>query len=256
MVEAVLHFLKIHRKMILGNPTVIVQNMLCKAPKPLNAINMILGFLANQRFRVVDGKVLPEPLQRVVAPEGIGIVDRPFSGFLSDDGHKLLLGHMLHNSRIDLAVALQEAKYNVFTGCTAPALALASAAKVGLIQLHLTVQFAALKLCHMVDRFAQALVDARDRLVVKAKVMRKTVRRLLLIESLHNSDLRAYALQGLLFSTGPVAAPDISTTRLRYSERTAEYALFTPQKVGRAPENVLFCCNHKGIVAPRGYETH
>ena len=97
MVEAVLHFLKIHRKMIFGNPAIIVQNMLRKTPKTLNTVDMVLGFLVDQRFRVVDGEVLPQPFQGIVASEGVGVVDRSFPGFLSDNGHELLFRHMLHH---------------------------------------------------------------------------------------------------------------------------------------------------------------
>ncbi len=256
MIETVFNLFKIHRKMIFGNPAIIVQNMLRKAPKTLNTVDMILGFLADQCFRVVDGEMLPQPLQGVVASEGVGVVDRSLPGFLADDRHQLFFGNVLHYARIDLAIALQEAKDNVFAGSATSAPALASAAKVAFIHLHLAVQFAALKLRHVVDRFAEMLIDAGDGLIVKAKVMREAIGRLLLVESLDNGNLRPHPFQRLLFSTGLVATPDVSSIRLRDLERTAENTLFAPQKVGRAPENVLFSCNHKGILAPRGYETH
>ena len=256
MVESVLHFFKIHRKVIFGNPAVIVQNMFGKTPKALNAINMILGFFVDHCFGVVDGMVLAQPLQRIVAPKSIRVIDRSFSRFLSDDGHELFFGDVLDHSGIDLAISLQQAKYDVFTGRSSSALALPPAAKVALVHLHLAVQFATLKFSHMVNRFTQTLVDAGNRLIIEAKVMRKSVRRLLLVEALHNGDLSSYALQGLLFSTWLVPTPYIPARGLHHLERTTEYTLFAPQKVGRAPENVLFACNHKDIVAPRGYETH
>ena len=43
MIESVLHFFKIHRKVIPGNPPVIVQNMLRITPKTLNAVDMVLA---------------------------------------------------------------------------------------------------------------------------------------------------------------------------------------------------------------------
>jgi hypothetical protein len=100
------------------------------------------------------------------------------------------------------------------------------------------------------------LVHSRDCLVVEAKIVRETISRLLLVEALDDGDFRAYPLQGLLSSTGLIMAPHVPARRLRDLERTAKNTLFTPQKVGRAPENVLFCCNHKDMLAPRGYETH
>ncbi|MDP3795000.1 MAG: hypothetical protein Q8R13_03670 [bacterium] len=41
----------------------------------------------------------------------------------------------------------------------------------------------------MADRLPELLVHARNRLVVKAEIMRKAVGRLLLIEPLHNAGL-------------------------------------------------------------------
>ena len=49
MIESILHLLKIHRKMILGNPAVIVQDMLGVAPETLNAVDMIV-ILVGERF--------------------------------------------------------------------------------------------------------------------------------------------------------------------------------------------------------------
>ena len=255
MIKTILHLFKIHRKMILGNPSVVVQNMLRKTPKSFYAVDMVPATVG-KGFAVVQAMMLAQPFQGIVAPKRVSVVDRTFSGFFPNDRHELLFRYMLHNPRIYLAIALQKAKNNVFTLCTPSTLALASAAKVAFIHLYLAVQFTALKLCHMVDCFSEFLIDARDGLVVEAKVMRESVCRLLLVEALDNGDLRPHPLQGLLSSTGLVATPRVPPRRLRDLERTAENALFTPQKVGRAPENVLFCCNHKDILAPRGYETH
>jgi len=230
--------------------------MLRKTPKTFDTVDMILGLSANQSFFVVDGKMLPQPFQRVVAPERVGVVYRTLPGLLPDDSHKFFFGHVLHDSRIHLAVALQKAKYNVLTRCASAAFAFASAAKVALVHLYLTVQSAALKLGYVVDRFAQALVHAGNGLVVEPKVVREAVRRLLLVESLDDSDFRSDPLQGLLFSTVTVATPHIPTRGFVHLERSTEHTLFTPQKVGRATENILSSCNHKDILAPCGYETH
>ena len=256
MVEPVLDLFKIHRKMIFGNPAIIVQNMLRKTPKTLDTVDVVLRASVNQRFTMVERVMLAQAFQRVVAFEGVGVVYRAFPGFLPDDGHELLFGHMLHHARVDLAVALQQAEYNAFSGGASSALALAFAAKVAFIHFHFAVQFAALKFGHVIDRFAQALIDARDGLVVKAKVMREAIRRLLLIEALDDGYLRPYPFQGFLFPAGLVAAPHVSSGGFHHLERPAENTLFTPQKVGRAPENVLLSCNHKDILTPRGYETH
>jgi len=163
---------------------------------------------------------------------------------------------ILGNSRVHPAVALQKPKYNVFPGSPSATLTLSSAAKVRLINLNFSIKFARLKLCDMIDRLTQALVDAAHYLVIKAEVTCHSIRRLLLVEAGQDANLFTQSLMRLLFSTGLVPAPDVPALRLRYLKRTAKNALSAPQKVGRTVENVLLPSNHKGIVAPRGYETH
>ncbi len=256
MVEPVFHFLKIHRKVIFGNPPVIVQNMLRKAPESLDAVDMVLGSPINQGLAMADGMVLAQPLERVVASEGIRVVDGTLPGLLPDDGHQLFLGDMLHDSRIHLPITLQQAKYDVLALGPSAAHTLAPAAKVGLIHLYLAIELAALKLSYVVDNLAQSLVEAGDRLVVYAKIVRQTVRRLLLVEPLDDRDLGSDLSQGLLFSALLVTTSDVVARSLRYLKRTAENALSTLQKVGRTTENVLSSLSHMGILTPDGYETH
>ena len=74
MIVSVLHLFKIRRKMIFGNTAVVVQNMLRITPKSFNAVNMILAFVS-KRLAVVQPVVLAQPLQGVVAPEGVGVID-------------------------------------------------------------------------------------------------------------------------------------------------------------------------------------
>ena len=229
--------------------------MLRKTPKTFNAVDVILAAIG-KGLAVVQAVVFPQPFQGVVAPECVGVVDRPLPGFLPDDGHQFFLGHMLYDSRIHLAIAFQKPKYNVFACCAPSALPLASAAKVALVHLHLAVQFAALELGDMVDCFTETLVDAGNCLVVYAQVVRKAVRRLLLIEALDNGYLRPDTLQRFLFSTDFLSTADIPSLRLRDRKRTAENALSTPQKVGRTIENVLSLHNQAILYHVLGYESH
>ena len=136
-----------------------------------------------------------------------------------------------------------------------PPLALPPAAEVALVHLNLAVQLVALKFGHMIYRFSEMLIHARNRLVVGAEVVRKSIGRLLLVKSLHDGNFHSDALQGLLFSTAPVPTPDVSPTRLRDLERTAKNTLLSPQKVGRTTENVLSSLCHMGMLLPYGYET-
>ena len=256
VIKSILHFLKIHRKVIFGNSPVIVQDMLGKRPESLDAVNMILGAPIHQRFTVTDRMMLAQSLQGIVAAEGVSIVYCALPGLLPDDCHQFFLGDMLHNLRVDLAIAFQKAKNDIFALSSSAAHALASAAKVALIHFNLAIELAAVQLGNMVDGLAQALVQAGDRLIIHAKVMSQTIGWLLLVESLDDGDLSAYFSQRLLFSTAFVSASDISSRCFGYLKRTTKYALSTLQKVGRTTENILSPLYHMMILTPHGYETH
>lgn len=256
MIESVLHLFKIHREMIFGNPTVVIQDMLGKRPESFDAVNVVLGSPVNQGLAVAHGMMLAEPLQGIVAPESISVVYRALPRLLPDDRHQLLFGNMLHHPRIDLAIAFQKAKYNVFTLSSSAAHTLASAAKVGFIHFHLSIKLASLKFGNMIDSLAQALVEACNRLIVQVQVARKAIGRLLLIEALDNTDFGSNFYQGLLFPTALVSASDIVASRPGYFERTAKNALSSSQKVGRTTENSVSSLWHMDILTPHGYETH
>ena len=256
MIKPVLHFFKIHGKVVFGNPSVVVQDMLGKTPESLNAVDVILGTPIDQNLTVVNGVVLAQTLERIIAPEGVGVVDRPFPSLLPDDSHQFFFGDMFHYSRINLAIALQKAKNNVFTTCTPTTLALASATEITLVHLYFTIELATFKFCYMVDSFTQALIEAGNGLIIKPQIMRQAISRLLLIETLNDGNLGTNLLQGLLFSTGLVSASHIPSGSFYHLERTAENTLLTPQKVGHAPENVLSSLCHMDILVPYGYETH
>ena len=256
MIKTIFHFFKIHRKMVLGNTAVIVQNMLRKTPKSFNAVNVVFSLLVHHMFRMIHFVMFAEAFQGIVAPKGVRIVYRPFAGFLSDDSHKVISRYTLHHTRIDPSVALQKAKYNAFALCTSSALTFASAAEIALIHFNLTRQFLALQFCHMIDYFTQLLVDSCDCLVVHPQIMGKFVGRLQLIKTGNDTNFLSYTFERLLFSTTLLKTPYIPASCFTYLERTTENALSTPQEVGRTGENVLLPCNHKGILTSLGYETH
>ena len=255
MIESILHLFKIHRKVVFGNPAVIVEDMLGIAPKPLNAVDMIFAMIG-KGLAVVQAVMLAQPFQGIVAPEGISVVDRSLSGMLSDMRHELICRNPFNHFRIHSAITLQKAKYNAFACCTSSTLTLASAAKVGLIYLDLALEATGLKFRYMVHRLTQALVDARDHLIVQSKIACHAICRLLLVEAGDDGNLLAQPLQGLLFSTAVPAAFHIPALGLDDLKRTAENALSSSQKVGRTVENVLLTSNHKGILHPCGYELH
>ena len=200
MIEPVLHLFKIHRKMISGNSSIAVQNVFSVAPKSLNAIDVIFAAVGKS-LAMIQAVMLAQPLQGIIAPKRVGVIDRSFSRFLPDDRHEFLFRHMLHHPRIHFAITLKKAKNNVFARCAPAALAFPSATKVALVHLDLAIESAAFKFGNMVDRFAEFLINARHRLVVEAEIIRDTVSRLLLIEPRYDGNFRSDTLQRFLFST-------------------------------------------------------
>ena len=256
VVVSVLHFFKIHGKVVFGNSPVIVQDVLRKTPKPLDAVDVIFGAFVNHVFGMLHRMMFAQPLQRIVAPEFVRVVYRSLPGFLSDDVHQFISRNTLNDPRVDPAIALQKAKYNAFALGVTTTLSFASAAKLALVHFNLTRKFAAFQFSHMVDRFSQTLVYSRDRLIINAKIMRELVGRLRLVEALQDTNLSAKLPERLLFSTTFVSASHVAATSTIDLERTAENTLFTPQKVGLTTENILLSSNHKGMLTPRGYESH
>ena len=255
MIVPVFHLLKIHREMILGNPSVVIQDMLRKTPKSLYAVDVIQAAIG-KRFAVVEPMVLSQTLQRVVTAKGVRVVDRSLSGMRSDVGHQLIGRDSFHDLRIDPSIAFQKAEYNAFPGSSPSALPLAPAAKVGLVNLNFSFELASFKFRHVVDRFAHTLVDAGNRLVIQAQISCHAIRGLLLVEAGKDGDLFTKLLQGFLFSTGRVAAAHIATPRPIHLKRAAEYTLPASQKVGRTVENVLFLHNQAVLYHVLGYESH
>lgn len=229
--------------------------MLRKTPKSFNAVDMILAVMG-KGLAVVQPVMLAPALQRIVTAKGISVIDRAFSGMLFNMAHQLVSGCLFHDLGVHSAITLQKPKYNAFSGSATAALALPSAAEIGLVNFDLAFKLAGLKFSDMIDRLAHALVDAGNRLIVQAQVARHAIRRLLLVKTSKDGDLFAQLFQGLLFSTGLVAASHIAAPRPIYPERAAEYALSAPQKVGGTVENVVSSSNHKGILALDGYESN
>ena len=255
MIKTILHLFKVHRKVIFGNTSVVIEDMFGVTPKSLNTVDMVLT-MVSKGLAVVQPMVLTNPFQGVIASKGVGVIDRSFPGMLSDMSHQFISSHLLYNLGIYPAITLQKPKYNAFTSCASSALALASAAEVGLVNLNLTLKLAGLKLGYMVDRFTQTLVDAGNYLIINAQITCHAIGRLLLVEAGDNTNLFAQTLERFLFSAGLVPALHIAAPSFAYTERTAKYALSTSQKVGRTVENVVSSSNHKDILHPRGYETH
>src|SRR3989338_132356 len=124
MIKTILHLLKIHRKMVFGNSSVIVQDMLGIATKSLNAVDVVLA-LVGKGLAVVQAVALAQAFQGVVATKGIRVIDRPLSRVLPNMGHQLISRYSFHDFCITPAIALQQAENNAFSGRASSALALA-----------------------------------------------------------------------------------------------------------------------------------
>ena len=230
--------------------------MFGKTPKPLDAVNVILGAFVDHTFVVRNGVMLAETFQGIVASKFVSVVDRSFSSFLPDDVHQLFSGYSLDNPRIYPAITLQKAKYNAFTPCATSTLSFAPAAKIALVHFNLAGELAALKLRHVVNRFSQALVYSRHCLVIHIKIMSQFVRWLTLVESFQYPKFSSQLFERFLFSTGLVSTLYIPSTSAIDFERTAKNALSASQKVGRTTENVLLSYNHMDILSSIGYDYH
>jgi len=255
MIKSILHFLKIHWKVISGNSAVIVENMLGVAPKSFNPVNMVL-VAAAKGLTMIQPMMLAPALEGIVASEGVRVVDRPLSGALADMSHQFIGCHPFHDFGVDPSVPLQKAQNNAFTSSAASAPAFPSAAEIALVYLNLTLEFARFKLRDMVDRLTQTLVDAGHHLIIQGQIAGNAIGRLLLVKVGDDANLFAQPPERFLFSTVGTPAFHITAQSSVDFERTAENTLSTPQKVGRTVENALLTSNHKDILAPRGYEIH
>src|SRR3989338_1144308 len=171
-------------------------------------------------------------------------------------GHKFIGRHLFHHLGVNPPVPLQKAQNNAFPGSASAAPALPAPPEIALVYLNLAFQLACLQLRHMIDRFAQTLVDAGHHLIIQAQVAGHAIGRLLLVEAGDDANLFTQPLKRLLFSTAPAPAFHVTAPGPVDFERTAENTLSTPQKVGRTVENVVSSSNHKGILALDGYESN
>ena len=254
MIESVLYLLKVHGKMVFGNPSIVVEDMLGVAPESFDAVDVIFPSVG-EGLGVVESVVFSPALEGVVASEGVGVVDRTFSRMVPDMGHEFVGCDPFHHFGVDSSVPLQEPEYDAFSrGAPSPPFPFPSATEVGLVHLNLPLQFPGLQFGHMVDGLPQLVVHPGHRLVVDPQIHGEAIGGLELIESGDEGDLLPKPLEGFLpMATETFHIPPIRPADL---ERTTKNAFSAPQKVGRTVKNVVSSSNHKGILAPPGYKTH
>jgi hypothetical protein len=247
MIKSILHLSKIHRKVVLGNAPIIVQNMFRKTPKTFDAVDVIFGTFVDEVFSMLHRMMLAQAFERIVAPEFVGKVHRSLSRFFPDDGHEVFRRDAFHDPRIDPSVALQKAQNDVFAFRSSSSLALSFAAEIAFVKFDLARHFLSLQFGDVIDRLSHFLVHASHRLIVEAEIACHSICRLLLVEPFDDRYFSSQLFQRLLFSTSFVAAADISPLRPMHLERSAKNALSTPLKVGRTTENRI------SFLVPYGY---
>ena len=240
--------------MILGDAAVVIQNVFGITPKAFDPIDMIFDFPpAYERFGMVDRMMFPIPFQGLVAPKGIGIVDRPFPRLGLDMPHEFLRADRLHHFGVDAVFPLQEPKDDAFARGRSSSFALPFPAKVSFVQFDLPFEFAPFQLSQMEQGFPQALVHPRDDFDIHAQVLCQPISRLQLIEPLQNRNLATQPTQTFAFATE--LAFHIAATGVQDLKGATENTLAAPQKVGRTTKNRVSSSNHAPVLAHTGYET-
>src|SRR3990172_10838781 len=100
---------------------------------------------------MIDRMVFPVTLERLITSEGIGVVDRALAGLGLNMMHQFLRGDTLHHVGVDPSIPLQQAEYDTFARRSPASLALASTAKVSLVEFDLPPELAALQLPDVVE---------------------------------------------------------------------------------------------------------
>jgi len=127
---------------------IVVQLVLSKRPESFNAIDVILA-LVRKGLGMIETMILAPALQRVVTPEGVGVIDRAFPCFLADDLEQCL-GRDIGNDRgVHPPVALQEPENNAFPRRASTPLSFPSAAEVRFINFDLPLESGAFDLAKM-----------------------------------------------------------------------------------------------------------
>ena len=221
-------------------------------PKPLYTVNMVLGSFIDKLFGVINHQMLAKALQRLIAPKGVGKVNRALVGMVLDMGQKGLRRDRLHHLGVDPAITLQKAKDDAFASRTTASLPLPCTPKVGLIHLNLARELSAFQFSGMKEHHPQSLIYPGNGLGIQAQITSQSISRLLLIKALQDGNLAAQLSQAFLLRAEQ--AFNIATRRLYGLKRTTKNTLATIQKVGRTTKNCMSPNNHQYLQGYIGYE--
>ena len=206
-------------------------------PKPLDAVNMVLGSFVDKLFGVINHQMLAKALQGLIAPKGVRIVNRALAGMVLDMGQKGLRRDRLHHLGVDPAITLQKAKDDAFASRTTASLPLPCTPKVGLIHLNLARELSAFQFSGMKEHHPQSLIYPGNGLGIQAQITSQSISRLLLIKALQDGNLAAQLREAFLLRAKH--AFNIATRRLYGLKGTTKNTLATIQKVGRTTKNCM-----------------
>ena len=240
--------------MIFGDAAIVIQNMFRITPKALNPINMIVGSSpTDERLGMIDRMMFAIPFQGLVAPKGIGIVNRAFPRLGLDMPHQFVGTDRLDHFGIDPVFPLQKPKHDAFPGGRSATFALPFAPKVSFVQFDLAFEFATFQLGQMEQGFPQSLVHPRDDFDINAQILSQPIRRLQLVEALEDHNLPSQTVQ--TFALPTELAFYVPATGVNNLKGSTKNILTAPQKVGRTTKNRVSSSNHAPVLAHTGYET-
>ena len=193
---------------------------------------MILGSFIDKLFGVIDDQMLTKALQRLMASQGIGKVNRALVGMALDMGHPEPPPRPTLPPWYRPCHSAPEGKRRCFGSRTSFPLPLASAAKVGLIELNLTRELGAFQFCNMKEHHSQFLINPSNSLGIQAQITSQSISWLLLIKALQDTNLVAQLSQAFLLTAEH--AFNIATSRHYSLKRTAKKP-YDPQQLSASP---------------------
>jgi hypothetical protein len=115
------------------------ESLFSLTPETFNTVNVDLA--GGKSFFMIDFKMpVTTKHERVIAFEFIGIDDRASSDSLHREIQKRLSPDVLDHLHFNNPVSLQDAENRDFVGCSTASFTLTPAAKVGLVELNLTLK--------------------------------------------------------------------------------------------------------------------
>lgn len=162
---------------------------------------------------------------------------------------------MHHHLRIHASIALQQLEDDAVANGVSTTAAFTLPAEIGFIQFNLPRKFAghAFQFSDMEQHRPHFLVDPIHDLRIYSQVMRQSIGRNLLVESLPDRDLAPKFRKALPSMTAAICTMPASSPFDR--QRSAEHASATSQTAGCTPDNSIGLCSHAAASLRHSYKT-